>query len=516
MLFNSYYFLIYFLPIALLLYYGARKMERNASFERRHLWHDVSLFVLIVASFIFYAYDNVYYLSLLAGSILVNWFISLIMNNRAKKNGSDSSPLEGDLLSGRTVRDKAQKLILTAGILIDVGVIFYFKYYDFFIGNMNALFKTDLNLRHIILPLGISFFTFQQISYLIDTYRGETTDYSFVEYAAFVSFFPQLVAGPIVLRSELIPQYRDENRWRLSADRLAEGLYILAIGMFKKVIIADKFGQVVTWGWKDITARSSMDLILLSLFYTFQLYFDFSGYCDMAIGIARLFSLDLPVNFNSPYKALSIGDFWKRWHMTLTRFLTNYIYIPLGGNRKGKVRTYVNILIVFLISGIWHGANWTFILWGVLHGLLQVIGRMCRKIWDKVPKVIAWLATFILVDLLWVMFYSPTVSDGLYVWKHIFAFSDMHINTEIYVLFIMNEINTVLGMLGPVGTVLTAHFQWYMIAYLILSFVICLCCKNLHEEKFKPTIGKAVLSALLLIWAIISFSGVSTFLYFNF
>ncbi len=516
MLFNSYYFLIYFLPIVLLLYYGARRSEAKAEPARKALWHGISLSVLIVASFVFYAYDNVYYLTLLAGSILVNWFISLIMNNRIKKGALKSSSVEDNEGTGRIVPDLTQKLILTLGILIDVGVIFYFKYYDFFIENMNALFKADFNLRHIILPLGISFFTFQQISYLVDTYRGETADYGFIEYAAFVSFFPQLVAGPIVLHSELIPQYRDEKRWRLSADRLAEGLYVLAMGMFKKVIIADKFGQIVTWAWLDTASRSSMDMLLASVFYTFQLYFDFSGYCDMAIGIARLFSLDLPVNFNSPYKALSINDFWKRWHMTLTRFLTNYIYIPLGGNRKGKVRTYINILLVFLVSGIWHGANWTFILWGVIHGILQVINRMCKKIWDKVPKVVAWLVTFILVDLLWVMFYAPNVTEGLAVWTKICSFNDMSISPDIFLLFIMKEVNMILNMLGPVGALATTYYQWYMIMYLILSFVICLCCKNLHEEKFTPTIGKAILSALLLIWAVISFSGVSTFLYFNF
>ena len=486
MLFNSYYFLIYFLPIVLVCYYAAHK----------HGLHKFALIILSIASFTFYAYDNVYYLSLLAGSILINWCISYILNRMEDKNG--------------------RKAILTLGIIIDIAVIFYFKYYDFFIENMNALFKADFNLRHIILPLGISFFTFQQISYLVDTYRGETKGYDFIEYVAFVSFFPQLVAGPIVLHSELIPQYRDESRWKISSDRLAEGLYILAIGMFKKVRIADKFGQVVTWGWLDIHSRTGLDLLLLSLFYTFQLYFDFSGYCDMAIGIAKLFSLDLPINFNSPYKAVSINDFWKRWHMTLTRFLTNYIYIPLGGNRKGKVRTYVNILIVFLVSGIWHGANWTFILWGMIHGVLQVLNRACKKVWDKVPKVIAWLVTFILVDFLWIMFYAPNVTDGLYVWKKIFDISDMHISQEIFSLFIMNEVNTVLGMLGSVGAILTINYQWYMAAYLVLSFIICLCCKNLHEEKFRPTVGRAVLSALLLIWAVISFSGVSTFLYFNF
>ncbi|MBQ0027187.1 MAG: MBOAT family protein [Lachnospiraceae bacterium] len=488
MLFNSYYFILYFLPVVLLCYYCAHKFGL----------HKVALAVLSIASFVFYAYDNIYYLALLAGSILVNWLVAYLIN---RQKGSEV-PIK--------------KVLMIAGIVIDVAVIFVFKYYDFFIENMNALFKADFNLRHIILPLGISFFTFQQISYLVDTYRGETADYSFIEYVAFVSFFPQLVAGPIVLHSELITQYRDESRWKISSENFANGLYVFAMGLFKKVIIADKFGQVVTWGWADISSRTSMDMFLVMLFYTFQLYFDFSGYCDMAIGIARLFNLELPVNFNSPYKAVSINDFWKRWHMTLTRFLTNYIYIPLGGNRKGKVRTYINIMIVFLISGIWHGANWTFILWGVLHGILQVLNRLFKKLWDKLPKWIAWLCTFLVVNLLWVMFYAHNVGEGFTVWVRILSFDSFKISADIPLLFVMNDISMLLGMLGPIGALSVTYYQWYMVVYIILAFVVCLCCKNLHEEPFKPTLGKAIMSALLMIWAVISFSGVSTFLYFNF
>jgi len=471
------------------------------------LWHNISLAVLIVASFVFYAYDNVYYLALLGGSIIVNWIIAWLMNRRISGLHNAGAKAEGDLL---------KVILLISGIVIDIAVIFYFKYYDFFISNINAAFKADFNLRHIVLPLGISFFTFQQISYLVDTYRGETGDYSIIEYIAFVSFFPQLVAGPIVLHGELITQYRDRDRWEFNTDSFARGIYIFAIGLFKKVIIADKFGQVVSWGWLDISARTSMDMLLVMLFYTFQLYFDFSGYCDMAIGIAGMFNLELPVNFNSPYKVVSINDFWKRWHMTLTRFLTNYIYIPLGGNRKGKVRTYINILLVFLVSGIWHGANWTFILWGLIHGVLQVLNRMFSKIWNKVPRVIAWLCTFFVVNLLWVMFYAASVEEGLMVWGKILSFKSMNISADLPILFIMNEVNMILGMLGPIGALSATYYQWFMVVYIIIAFVICLFGKNLHEEEFRPTAGRAVLSALLMIWAVISFSGISTFLYFNF
>ncbi len=490
MLFNSYYFLIYFLPIVLVCYYAAHK----------HGLHKFALIILSIASFTFYAYDNVYYLSLLAGSILINWCISYILNRMEDKNG--------------------RKAILTLGIIIDIAVIFYFKYYDFFIENMNALFKADFNLRHIILPLGISFFTFQQISYLVDTYRGETKGYDFIEYVAFVSFFPQLVAGPIVLHSELIPQYRDESRWKISSDRLAEGLYILAIGMFKKVIIADKFGQVVTWGWLDIHSRTGLDLLLLSLFYTFQLYFDFSGYCDMAIGIAKLFSLDLPINFNSPYKAVSINDFWKRWHMTLTRFFTRYLYIPLGGSRKGKLRTYLNILIVFLVSGLWHGAAWTFMIWGAMHGLAMIWDR--RSFLKIKYKWLSGFFTRAFVVVAFIVFRSDNIDFMLRMLKAMFVYNGVAFVPELasclsdlpefYILTRAME-TLAPGMINAVYVLL--------LTVLLITTAVILHRKNAHaicteiRSKNYPT-GYAVYLAALLGMVVVSLNQVSTFLYFNF
>ena len=383
MLFNSYYFVLMFLPIVLALYYLSLRIVRRSEENKQDKYHKLSLFVLIISSFIFYAYDNLYYLVLLVASILINWCIAWILNNK-----SNTKP------------------VLILGILIDVGIIFYFKYYDFFVSNINSIFRADITLRNIILPLGISFFTFQQISYLVDTYKGETGDYGFTEYVAFVSFFPQLVAGPIVLHSELITQYRDRSRWNFNSASFAKGLYTFALGLVKKVIIADKFGQVVTFVWSDIAARSSVDMLLASIFYTFQIYFDFSGYCDMAIGIAGMFNLELPVNFNSPYKATSINDFWKRWHMTLTRFLTRYIYIPLGGNRKGKIRTYINIMIVFLVSGIWHGANWNYIIWGLYFGMFILIERTIgNKRMRKMPTALAHIYNTIVVVIGFGIFY---------------------------------------------------------------------------------------------------------------
>ena len=335
MLFNSYIFVFLFLPLTLFGYY---------MFNRFRQYKLANLF-LIGMSFWFYGYFNQSYLLIICGSIAGNFLISKILEWFSQKQNT-------------------RKIVLIIGICANAVVIFYFKYYDFFLENVNSIFRKSFELKNIVLPLGISFFTFQQISYLVDSYRGETKDYAFDEYALFVSFFPQLIAGPIVLHGEVIPQFRNRKNRRIIPENFSKGMYIFALGLFKKVIIADTFGKAVTYGYGTIETLSSLEALIVSLSYTFQLYFDFSGYCDMAIGIGNMFNIELPQNFNSPYKSVSITDFWSRWHMSLTRFLRTYIYIPLGGNRKGKVRTYINIMLVYLVSGLWHGANWTYLLWG--------------------------------------------------------------------------------------------------------------------------------------------------------
>lgn len=349
MLFNSYIFILFFLPVTLIVYF---LLNRTNKYVLSNVW-------LICMSLWFYAYFNTSYIVIILLSISGNYIVSRILYTEYVNTNK-----------------WIKRLVLIVGILINVGSIFYFKYFDFFISNVNALFNQTFELKNVLLPLGISFFTFQQISYLVDSYRGETKDYGFVEYALFVSFFPQLIAGPIVLHSEVIPQFRNKEQRKFNHDNMAKGLYIFAVGLFKKVLIADTFAKAVNWGFSSYMNISSMDSFLVSLCYTFQLYFDFSGYCDMAVGIGNMFNIKLPNNFNSPYKATSITDFWSRWHMSLTRFLRQYVYIPLGGNRKGKVRTYINIMIVFLVSGIWHGANWTFIIWGIIHGAANCLNRV--------------------------------------------------------------------------------------------------------------------------------------------
>lgn len=260
------------------------------------------------------------------------------------------------------------KIFLAAGISINLAALFYFKYYNFFIGNVNVLFKADLEIRNIVLPLGISFVTFQQIAFLADAYRKETPDYALWQYALFVLFFPHIISGPIILHNDFMPLLNGDRK-KADWEQFASGIYTFAMGLGKKVLIADMFAEAVDWGYGNIAALNSTSAVFVSIAYSIQIYFDFSGYSDMAVGISRMLRLDLPINFNSPYKAATILEFWDRWHITLTRFFSKYLYIPLGGNRKGNLRTCLNTMAVFLCSGLWHGANWTFVLWGILHGI---------------------------------------------------------------------------------------------------------------------------------------------------
>lgn len=487
MLFNSYLFIFLFLPLAILGWYGLNALK---------LYRLSNLF-LIGMSLWFYGYFHAGYLFIICGSIVFNFLVSRFMQ-RISKN------------------PRIKKLSLAVGICANIAVIFYFKYFDFFLQNVNAVFGKSFALKNIVLPLGISFFTFQQVSYLVDSYRGETDGYSFDEYALFVCFFPQLIAGPIVLHKEMLPQFRDVKRRSIIPQNFSRGMYIFAVGLFKKVLIADTFAKAVSLGFAAVESLSSIEALLVSFFYTFQLYFDFSGYCDMAAGIGAMFNIELPQNFNSPYKALSITDFWARWHMSLTRFLRDYLYIPLGGNRKGKVRTYLNIIAVFLVSGIWHGANWTFILWGLLHGLLNCINRLFKKQWEKLGKVIRWAVTFLLVNMLWVIFRADNISSALLFLKKMCSMSDFTVRPELYECFHLQEFKLLERMI-PVLSYLTSHVTGLCL-WLFLSgaFLVTLNCRNSTELEFKPTAAKSLTTAVLVIWSVLSFSGISVFLYFNF
>lgn len=486
MLFNSYIFILFFLPVSLILYYGFHRMGKEKAAQ----------LTLIGMSLWFYAYFQWNYLLILIGSVLFNYGFARLMLKESLQ--------------------KLRKILLVTGIIANAAVIFYFKYFNFFMDNINAVFGRSAVGLNILMPLGISFFTFQQISYLVDSYRGETKDYTFLEYMLFVVFFPQLIAGPIVLHDEMIPQFREPERRRLNQEKLAKGLWWFAIGLAKKVLIADTLGGGVSWGYANVTSLGALDTLVVSLLYCLQLYFDFSGYCDMASGIAAMFGFELPLNFNSPYKSLSIEEFWQRWHISLGRFLRKYVYFPLGGSRKGKLRTLRNVFVVFLVSGIWHGANWTYILWGVCHGIANMLNKLFGRIWEKLPKVLRWGMTFLAVDMLWIMFRADSLSQAWQMYGNLLKPWTLRLSEGLMQQFEVIEFTYIVEHVSVLTDFVNAFPATYLVVLLGLSLFIALVPKNCHEKEFTPTGGRAVYTVLLMVWSIVSLSGLSTFLYFNF
>ena len=457
MLFPTFTFMLFFFPLTAIVYFLLGRKNTAAS----------QLF-LVLASIVFYSWFHWSYSLLLIGSIFVNHFFAQWLY----KNNS--------------------KLILTAGILCNVLALGYFKYYDFFVENINAALGTSFHLKHILLPLGISFFTFQQISFLQLVYSRQLAKrYNLLTYSLFVCFFPQLIAGPIVLPDEMMSQFDKKENLIPNAGNIAAGLYAFALGLGKKILLADFFAEIADAGFAGISGNF-FESWQTALAYTFQIYFDFSGYCDMAIGIAMVFNIFLPQNFSAPYRADNITDFWRKWHMTLGRFLMTTIYIPLGGNRKGTIRTYFNLLITFFISGLWHGASWLFVLWGVLHGLALVIQRVWNKFLGlKMHKVPAGGLTFLFVLLTWVLFRAKDMSEAAALYKAMFVPSSMSLANQF-------DLRTVL-------------------LFVIGAFIV-LFLKPVAdmEEKFKPTVVNAILTITLLVVSVFFFVKYSPFIYFNF
>ncbi len=356
MLFNSSEFIFLFLPATLL---GFFLIASIAHARASVLW-------LVAASLIYYGWWNPAYLILVGGSMLFNYTLG-----------------QNIVLLNREDRHARAKWLAIAGIVVNLSLIGYFKYANFFVDTVSSVTGVERTIGEVILPIAISFFTFQQIAYLVDALRGEAGDYDFLDYALFVLFFPQLIAGPIVHHKEMMPQFAAAHTFRPSWQNLTVGFTIFVFGLFKKVVLADNLALYATPVFDAADAGDEVPMLsawLGTFAYSFQVYFDFSGYSDMAIGAARMFGVRLPLNFNSPYKATGIIDFWRRWHMTLSRFLQRYVYIALGGNRHGRVRRYVNLMITMLVGGLWHGAGWNFVLWGGLHGLFLIVNHGWRAI----------------------------------------------------------------------------------------------------------------------------------------
>jgi D-alanyl-lipoteichoic acid acyltransferase DltB (MBOAT superfamily) len=478
---------------------------------------------LIIASLAFYGWWKIEYVALLLASILLNYGFSLILL--------------------KTKRLTFRKIVLALGIIANLTALFYFKYADFFIETINLILNSNSPALTIILPLAISFYSFQQIAYLVDSYQGKTHAHGFLDYCLFVCFFPQLIAGPIVHYSEMLPQFRDQRRTPFNASNIAIGIALFTLGLAKKVLIADNMaphssvifakadaGQIITF----------LEAWQAALAYSLQLYFDFSGYCDMAMGIARLFGIILPINFNSPYKAKNIIDFWRRWHITLSRFLKDYLYIPLGGNRKGPSRRYINLLITMLLGGIWHGAGWNFIIWGSLHGIYLIINHGWRGLHRKLPSSPFWLSwtgnklgvaiTLIAIIIGWVFFRAETYSGAINMLRGMAGNNGIVIPAkyfdrwgELSGLLINKgiEFRFVEGF-SSISPLYSIFLLWCVVRYapntlsLLRSYKPTLSDIDKSSLEISLTKRSAVVIGLLFIISIASLNKVSEFLYFQF
>ncbi|MEK4106574.1 MBOAT family O-acyltransferase [Paenibacillus sp. FSL R10-2791] len=459
MLFNSYPFMFGFLPIVLAGYFILNRLRLTLCAK---VW-------LTLASLVFYGYWNIKYVPLILLSILFNYVM-------------------GHFIHSTTA--KLRRSLLIFSLSTNILLLGYYKYTDFFIENWNEVTASNLSLHHLILPLGISFFTFTQIAYLVDVYRNQAREYNLLNYTLFVAFFPHLISGPILHHKDMMPQFDKLRNKVWNWNNIQKGTLFFSIGLGKKVILADTLAGYADNGFAAATYFVDSWVAILS--YTLQIYYDFSGYTDMAIGIALLFNIHLPQNFNEPYRAVSIRDFWRRWHITLSHFLRDYIYIPLGGNRKSFWISIRNVIITFLLGGFWHGAGWLFILWGLLHGVGQAVEKCWGRWGFSLPKWLSWLLTFIFVNITWVFFRAEHISQAFRLLK---------------------------GMSGLNGVSLQSigSLKWAIILILILMTIILWNPLHLlNKRNFQYSWKTAFVMAFIIMFSLLFFNRITTFLYFNF
>ena len=559
MVFNSFSFLFAYLPIVLILFVVSRRYLGKQ-------WADLCL---LLASLIFYGWNYPKCLPVLLGSLIVNYawgcllYKDLVEEQKTTKKKIAGKTVERTVEKTGSVSNNSRtkkKYLLGAGIVLNVAVLCFFKY---------ARLLPVLQGMELDAP-GISFFTFTQIAFLVETYRGNIAPMGMREYGLYVSFFPKLMQGPIMLPEDFQAQRRDEKpaegkkkRTRAVFEELAlrsteakdkwwekllRNVILISLGLFKKVILADTLGQAVAAGFENVATLHMVDAWVVMLSYTLQLYFDFSGYCDIAMGVAAFFGYDLPLNFDSPYKAVNIMDFWKRWHKTLTDFLTKYVYIPLGGNRKGAFRMYMNFLIVFFVSGIWHGAGWQFIVWGMMHGVLYVITRAVsgcsrkketrmadgrttgedrnnsdnhnrnrnHRMFRGLSHGVRVLLTFLYVNIAWVFFRASSVTEGLQFLQRLVLGGAGKVNRTIAEAFNLDEFWYVIKVLHLDQS--SNSYFYVMVLFLAACLLLIWAVPNAVQiaKKCRLNAGMILLAAILFVWSVISFSGVSTFLYFKF
>ena len=490
MLFNSYEFIFAFLPISFFVYFYLNRKRLTTA----------SKFWLVFTSLFFYSWWNVIYLPLILISIIFNYTTTsmMIKYDESKKNYI------------------SKKSLLQVGLFFNIGLLVYFKYMDFFISNSNTFFGSDIGSLDLALPLAISFFTLQQIAFLVDSYEGLVKEKNFLDYSIFVTFFPQLIAGPIVHHKDMIPQFSRVKNKIKNYKNIGLGLFIFSIGLFKKVVIADTFAVWATAGFDVAATLNLFEAWATSLSYTFQLYFDFSGYTDMAIGAALLFNIKLPINFNSPYKATGMIDFWQRWHITLSNFITTYIYTPLvrSFNRLTFHKAMLATVITFLIAGLWHGASWMFIVFGGLHGVGLIANHYWKKSKIKINSILAWFITFNFVNITFIFFRAKDWGDAVKVLGGMFSLDNIVLPI---LLFSKLSILTNYGVkFGGFTTNLSAGND--LIIWLFIGLILTLFFKNSIEklDNFKFNYKTTIFSGVTFCFGVLSLTKASEFLYFNF
>ncbi len=475
MIFSTYEFIFLFLPVTFFVYFILNRFDLNSIAK---IW-------LIICSLYFYAQGSPDFFVFFLGSIVGNYII-----------GSTMARMEGN--------QKAQKkLLLLIGLAGNIGLLGYYKYTDFFIENYNLLTGSSYALKHIVLPIGISFFTFQLIAFLVDSYRGETKQYDIINYLLFITFFPQLIVGPIIHHGEIVPQFENKANLKINYDNVAKGIFLFSIGCAKKILLADPMTTNAQEFFNNI--GSNPDLLLTwfsSIEYTISYYFDLSGYADMAIGLGLMFNIVIPQNFDSPYKARNFQDYWRRWHMTLSRFLSNYIFRSVY-KRDVKWRNYyIATMVTFFVSGFWHGAGWTFVVWGLVNGIFVCTASWMKRKNLKFPFWLAFPLTALGVVLARVLFVSNTFSDAWHVYRGLVNVSSLGADFS--------------TMLSSVGHFISIHKSSGL--RLVIGIIICwfLPSSKTMTEKFKVNIWTAIYAGILMLLCITQMNKVVQFLYFQF
>ena len=524
MLFNSYEFILIFLPITLIGFFKIAKYNTSKAI----LW-------LVISSLVFYGIWFPENLIILLFSVIINFLLSyLILKNVLNK-----------------------KVILISGILFNLSFLGFFKYFNFFVNSVLFLEGQNLTLENITLPLGISFFTFTQIAYLVDVYSGKVREYKIDRYFLFVTYFPHLIAGPLIHHSQMIPQFLSKRIFTFNSILFSKGLTFFIIGLSKKLLVADNLAIYADAVFNAANQNIQTDFIESwtgSLAYTFQIYFDFSGYSDMAIGLSLMFGIKLPINFNSPYKAKNIINFWKCWHITLSNFLKHYLYFPLGGNKKGDISRFCNILITMILGGLWHGASWNFIFWGGLHGCFIITNhfwitnilnnfnftKKMKKL--KIYNFFAITITFICVVIAWIFFRAENFSSALLILKGCFGFAGVSLPSSFEILMkenisfieifdkniFYNGIFINIPDLASVGGPFSAIFYLSLSIFLVWGFPNSQEILQYREykknvnlpiskyKKWYPNIFYAIISSILFCFCFGSIEKISPFLYYQF